>query len=136
MKSLLLPRIFKWIGILMFMASFIIGVDYAYDVDDVQHSMGLGVQLLSFFGLVPIAGSRLKIEDERTLRKRLLSIQIAVIIFACLRVGMKCIAFYTKDPTWLPVNLQFNFLLILYIFIFYSQTKLMPLFNKKEIEEA
>lgn len=129
--KMVFPRFFKWLGL----ALFIVALSYpdpSENMDDVNHPVGLVIQIASFTGLLFIAGSRLKQEDEWSQHIRLNSIQWALLIYMSIRIGMKVIAFGTKDEDWLPVDFQINMLLIIFIVLFYSRTRLIPFLSRKK----
>lgn len=129
--SMVFPRFFKWLGL----ALFIVALFYphpAENIDDINHPVGLVIQVASFTGLLFMAGSRLKQEDEWSQHIRLNSIQWALLIYMGVRISMKIIAFATKDQDWLPVDFQINMLLIIFIVLFYSRTRLIPFLSRKK----
>lgn len=127
--SMVFPRFFKWLGLLLFILG--AAIPYEGDVDDITQPLGLLIQVATFTGLLFMAGSRLKEEDEWSQHIRLYSIQWALLLYMVIRIGMKAIAFYTRDPDWLPVSFQINMLLIIFIVLFYSRTKLIPFLSRK-----
>lgn len=129
--SMVFPRFFKWLGL----ALFILALSYPNpgdNIDDVNNLVGLMIQIASFTGLLFMAGSRLKQEDEWSQHIRLNSIQWALLIYMTARIGMKIIAFAAKDEDWLPVDFQINMLLIIFIVLFYSRTRLLPFLSRKK----
>lgn len=124
------PRPFKWLGLLLFTLALLYPVPDE-NIDDVNDPVGLVIQIASFTGLLFMAGSRLKQEDEWSQHIRLNSIQWALLIYMTIRIGMKVIAFCTKDESWLPVDIQINMLLIIFIILFYSRACLIPFLSRK-----
>jgi hypothetical protein len=122
MKSkLLFPNYFKLIGIFLYIGALTFALSYPHKPDDVMHYQGFLIQLSALAGLLFIAGASEKREDELINHYRLTSLKWSVFMLVLLRVLFKAIAFYTKDIDLLPSNLQTNFLLLLYIIIFYYQ---------------
>ncbi|MBX9449560.1 MAG: hypothetical protein KL787_07565 [Taibaiella sp.] len=119
--NVLFPNYFKWIGLMLFIGGYSYAVSYPYDPDDVAHVQGLYIQITILAGLLFIAGAREKREDERAKYCRLTSLQWSIFLLIFLRVTMKAIAFYKQDPSWLPFEYQVNFLLVLYLLLFYYQ---------------
>ena len=117
---ILLPRFFKWIGLVMVVSGFIFASFYSYDLDDVTHSEGLMIQVSILLGYLFIAGAKQHIEDEMVRHIRLVSLQWSVFILIALRVFHKCMAFCTADSSWLP-QWQVNALLLFYLALFYYQ---------------
>jgi hypothetical protein len=131
MKSkLLFPNYFKFIGVLLYIGAFCSAQFYTHNLDDVMYYQGFFVQLSALAGLLFIAGAREQREDELINHYRLTSVQWSVFILVLLRVLFKAIAFYTKDTDFLPIYLQTNFLLLLYIIIFYYQLHIKNFFFK------
>lgn len=129
--SMVLPRFFKWLGLVLFLLA--IFFPHPDDnVDDVNKPIGLLIQIASFTGLLFMAGSKLKDEDEWSQQIRLNSIQWALLIYMAARIGMKIIAFSTQNEDWLPVDFQINMLLIIFIVLFYSRTRLLPFLSRKK----
>ncbi len=128
--SMVLPRYFKWIGLVLFLIGCFIP-DAQLNLDDVNNPIGLLIQILSFSGLIMMAASRIKEEDEWVQYIRLNSLQWAILIYMGLRIGTKILAFYLKDPDWLPTHLQANSLLVIFIVLFYTRAKLLPFLNRK-----
>ena len=118
--SILLPRYFKWIGLLLALFGYIYGPIYGQNLDDVNHPEGLLIQVSILIGLLMIAGAKEKTEDEMIRHVRLTSLQWSVFILIALRVLYKCIAFYKKDVNWLP-HWQVNSMLVFYLALFYYQ---------------
>lgn len=129
--SMVFPRFFKWLGLVLFLLA-ILFPHPDENIDEVDKPIGLLIQIASFTGLLFMAGSRLKDEDEWSQQIRLNSIQWALLIYMAARVGMKIIAFSTQDEDWLPVNFQINILLIIFIILFYSRTRLLPFLSRKK----
>lgn len=125
------PCFFKWLGLILFLLA-IFFPHPGENLDDINKPIGLLIQVASFTGLLFIAGSRLKDEDEWSQQIRLNSIQWALLIYMAVRIGMKVIAFGTKDESWLPVDFQINMLLIIFIVLFYSRTRLIPFLSRKK----
>ncbi|RYD96086.1 MAG: hypothetical protein EOP54_14550 [Sphingobacteriales bacterium] len=129
--SMVFPRFFKWLGLILFTLAIL----FPYpdeNMDDVNNPLGLLIQVTSFTGLLFMAGSRLKLEDEWSQHIRLNSIQWALLIYMTARIGMKVIAFWTRDEDWLPVDFQINMLLIIFIVLFYSRTRLIPFLSRNK----
>ncbi len=118
--NILLPRYFKWIGILLFACGSSYLCAYTHNLDDVNNPGGLFIQITVLIGLLLIAGAREKTEDEMIRHIRLTSLQWSVFILIGLRVVFKSIAFYYKDANWLPAW-QINSLLEFYLILFYYQ---------------
>ncbi len=129
--SMVFPRFFKWLGLGLFIASLLYPIP-GDNIDDVHHPVGLMIQIASFTGLLFMAGSKLKREDEWSQHIRLNSIQWALLIYMAARIGMKIIAFATRDEHWLPVDFQINMLLIIFIVLFYSRTRLIPFLSRQK----
>ncbi|MBL7704119.1 MAG: hypothetical protein JNM21_01110 [Taibaiella sp.] len=129
--SMVFPRFFKWLGLLLFLLALL----FPYpdeNIDEVNKPIGLLIQVTSFTGLLFMAGSKLKDEDEWSQQIRLNSIQWALLIYMAARIGMKIIAFSTQNEDWLPVDFQINMLLIILIVLFYSRTRLLPFISRKK----
>lgn len=91
------------------------------DLDDTENWLGIAIQVSALVSLVFIAGAKEKQDDEMIKHMRLTSLLWAVLIHILLRLGFKLTAFYTKDPGWLPIGIQSNLLLIIYILLFHYQ---------------
>lgn len=126
----LFPRYLKWIGLILFVSTFFV-FPLEQDLDYVHEPLGFWVQVMSFSGLLFIAGAALRIEDEWTQMVRLNCIKAAILIYMLVRIGMKAVAFYLEDVSWLPENFQVNMLLIMFILFFYSRMKLVPFIQEK-----
>ncbi len=118
--NILLPRYFKWIGLVLLLAGYAFAFSYNADPDDVNHPQGLFIQVAILTGALFIAGAKEKMEDEMIKHIRLTSLQWSVFVLIALRVTFKCIAFYTHDINWLP-QWQVNSLLLFYLLLFYYQ---------------
>lgn len=118
--NILLPRFFKWIGLVLLVSGYVMAFTYDRDPDDVTHPQGLLLQVAILTGLLLIAGARQKMEDEMIKHIRLTSLQWSVFVFIALRVIYKCVAFYNADASWLP-QWQVNSLLLFYLILFYYQ---------------
>jgi hypothetical protein len=130
--QILLPRYFKWIGLVTYLCTMKYAFYYAqfHDLDDVNFSMGLYIQLGVTISLVMMIYSKLKYEDEMTKHIRLVSLQWAIIIYMLIRIGYKSMAFYFRSSDLLPSH-QVNFLLLLYLLLFYSQVYFLPWIKSK-----
>lgn len=122
---ILLPRFFKLIGMAMFAGGYAWAYSAQPNFENISDGTGLAVQCLILFGLLFIACSRQKTEDEMIRHMRLTSLQYAVIVFVLLRLLCKLIGYITKDESWMPMY-QANFLILLYIVIFYLQAVVKP----------
>ncbi len=129
--SMVFPRFFKWLGLALFIVA-LLYPNPGENIDDVNNLAGLLIQVASFTGLLFMAGARLKQEDEWSQHVRLNSIQWALLIYMTVRIGLKIIAFATKDEDWLPVDFQINMLLIIFIILFYSRARLIPFLSRKK----
>lgn len=129
--SMVFPRFFKWLGLVLFILA-LLYPNPGENIDNVNNPVGLLIQVASFTGLLFMAGSRLKQEDEWSQHIRLNSIQWALLIYMSVRIGMKVIAFSTKEESWLPVDFQINMLLIIFIILFYSRTRLLPFLSRNK----
>lgn len=127
--NMVFPRFFKWIGLALFITVMLIPSHDA-DPDNVLDPLGLLLQICSFTGLLFMAGSRLKDEDEWSQHIRLNSIQWSLLIYMAIRIGMKIVAFSTRDEDWLPTHFQINMLLIIFIVLFYCRTRLIPFLSR------
>lgn len=132
---ILLPRYFKLIGVLLYVSGFIIDALYKPDLSDVTNGLGLFIQVLILAGLLCMCCSKQKQEDEFIKYYRLTSLQWAVVIFICLRLFYKTMAWITADISWTP-HWQVNALLLFYLVFFYYQLYvkyfIVKLFNKEE----
>jgi hypothetical protein len=128
--NFLLPRYCKWIGLILYAVGILRALKYTYDLDDVQHPIGLLIQIIVLIGLVLIIGSKLKQEDEMTQHIRLISLQWAILFYIFIRVLYKSLAFYFEDVSLLPKH-QVNFLLLVYLVFFYSQVYFIPWIKSK-----
>ena len=117
---ILLPRYFKWLGLLLALGGFTDSYFYTYNLDDVNHQEGLFIQIAILIGFLMIAGSRQKTEDEMIRHIRLTSLQWSVFVLIGLRLSYKSVAFLLHDTLWLP-HFQINSLLLLYLLLFYFQ---------------
>jgi hypothetical protein len=122
---ILLPRYFKIAGLLLFVAGYTLAIVARPDFTTVADGVSLLVQCTTLLGLLLIACSRQKVEDEMIRQIRLTSLQYAVVIFVLLRVTYKVTGYITKDESWMP-QFQANFLVILYIATFYYQNNVRP----------
>ncbi len=127
--NILLPRYFKWIGLVLLISGYVYGFTYSAYPDDVNHPAGLFIQVAVLIGSLLIAGASEKMEDEMIKQIRLSSLQWSVFIIIGLRVVYKCIAFYTKDVNWLP-HWQVNSLLLFYLLLFYYQLYIKDMLQK------
>jgi hypothetical protein len=132
---ILLPNYFKWIGALFFVSGLGIVELMNPNLDDVSSFLGLSVQILILVGLLLMACSRQKIEDELMQHYRLVALQWSLLIYIGLRLVYKIIAYTLKDETWQPDGFQVNFLLMIYLVLFHYfallKDKVLQLFNKK-----
>lgn len=117
---LLLPRIFKWIGLGFAVTGYGLAFTYQYDINDVTRPEGLLIQVSALVGLLMIAGAKEKDEDEMIKQIRLTSLQWGVFVLIGLRLVYKSIAFAAKDERWLP-HWEVNSLLLFYLLLFYYQ---------------
>lgn len=95
------------------------------DYSNINDGLALSIQVLILGGLLLIACSKQKVEDEMIRHIRLNSLQYAVVIFVLLRLSYKVIGYFTGDESWMP-QFQANFLITLYILIFYYQLTIRP----------
>lgn len=128
--KILIPRFFKWIGLLIYIACMVFAVNYPHDPDNVNYPAGLFLQIGILLGLLLMISARLKVEDEMTQHIRLVSLQWAILLYILIRVVYKIIAFYTHDVSWLPKH-QVNFLLLIYLGLFYIQVHFIPWIRSK-----
>ena len=122
---ILLPRHFKLTGLLLFIGAYIVAYYTNPDFNTVTNGPALLVQVMLLTGLLFIACAKEKVEDEMIRHIRLTSLQYAVVIFVLLRLGYKVTGYLTADESWMP-HFQANFLVMLYIAIFYFQSRLKP----------
>lgn len=118
--SFLLPRYFKLIGILFFIAGFVIDEIKQPDLSDLTNGTGLLVQVLILVGLLMVCSAKEKTEDEFIKYYRLTSLQWAVVVYIFLRLFYKTMAWYTGNLEWTP-HWQVNSLLLIYLAFFYYQ---------------
>jgi len=116
----MLPRYFKWFGLLLVIAGFGYSAVYRHSLDDVAFIGGLWIQTAILAGLLMIAGAKEKTEDEMIRHIRLTSLQWSVFLMILLRLGFKTVAFLTREVSWLP-HIQINGLLMIYLVLFYYQ---------------
>jgi hypothetical protein len=128
--KILIPRFYKWIGLLIYIAGMVFAVNYTQDPDNVNYPAGLYLQIAILLGLLLMISARLKVEDEMTQHIRLASLQWAILLYIVIRVVYKIIAFYTHDVSWLPRH-QVNFLLLIYLGLFYIQVYFTPWIRSK-----
>ena len=128
--NILIPRFYKWIGLLIYIAGMVFAINYPHDPDNVNYPAGLFLQIAILLGLLMMISARLKVEDEMTQHIRLASLQWAILLYILIRVGYKIVAFYTHDVIWLPRQ-QVNFLLLIYLCLFYSQVYFLPWIRSK-----
>ncbi|MES2514787.1 MAG: hypothetical protein V4580_11615 [Bacteroidota bacterium] len=119
-RSFLLPRYFKFIGIAFFVSGYIVGSWKKPDLSDLTDGLGLLIQVLILLGLLMFCGAKEKAEDELIKYYRLTSLQGAVILYIFLRLLYKTLAWYTGNLDWTP-HWQVNSLLIFYLVFFYYQ---------------
>ena len=122
--NILLPRVFKWIGLLLLLFGYTYAFTYKHDFDDVTQVGGIVIQVSILAGLLMIAGAKEKTEDEMISHGRLTSLQWSVFIIIALRLLFKCVAFILHDVRWLP-KWQVNSLLLFYLGLFYYQLYIM-----------
>lgn len=122
---ILLPRHFKLTGLLLFIGAYVLAYYKNPDFETVTDGAALLVQVMILTGLLFIACAKEKVEDEMIRHIRLTSLQYAVVIFVLLRLGYKVIGYLTTDESWMP-HFQVNFLVMLYIAIFYFQNSIKP----------
>lgn len=128
--NILIPRFYKWIGLLIYAAGMVFAINYPHNPDNVNYPAGLYLQIAILFGLVLMISARLKVEDEMTQHIRLASLQWAILLYILIRVVYKIIAFNMHDVNWLPRH-QVNFLLLIYLCLFYSQVYFLPWIRSK-----
>ena len=128
--NILIPRFYKWIGLLIYTAGMVFAINYTHDPDNVNYPAGLFLQIAILLGLVLMISARLKVEDEMTQHIRLVSLQWAILLYILIRVVYKIIAFNAHDVSWLPRH-QVNFLLLIYLVLFYSQVYFLPWIRSK-----
>lgn len=128
--NILIPRFYKWIGLLIYIAGMVFAINYPHNPDNVNYPAGLYLQIAILLGLLLMISARLKVEDEMTQHIRLASLQWAILLYILIRVGYKIVAFYTHDVSWLPRQ-QVNFLLLIYLCLFYSQVYFLPWIRSK-----
>lgn len=128
--NILIPRFFKWIGLLIYIAGMVFALNYPHDPDNVNYIGGLFLQIVILIGLLLMISARLKVEDEMTQHIRLVSLQWAILLYILIRVVYKIIAFNAHDVSWLPRH-QVNFLLLIYLCLFYSQVYFLPWIRSK-----
>ena len=126
---ILLPRYFKLIGLIFFIGGYSIHRILAPDYSSITNGMALFVQCLILLGLLFMACAKEKIEDEMIRQIRLTSLQYTVVIFVLLRLGYKLIGYLTGNESWMP-QFQANFLIFLFIIIFYFQNTILPWFQQ------
>lgn len=119
LPSLLLPYRFKWAGLLVFATGLAIFYTLHPNPSDFRDGVALTGQILVLAGLLLIASSRQKTEDEFIQHCRLVSLQWSLLIFILLRLTYKCLAYFLNDPDWQPEGFQVNFLLMLYLVLFH-----------------
>ncbi|MBL7937564.1 MAG: hypothetical protein JNM51_17295 [Bacteroidia bacterium] len=132
---ILLPRYFKWIGILLYISGMAIHAIYQPDLLDVTNGLGLLIQVFILSGLLCICCSKEKYEDEYIKYYRLTSLQWAVIVFIALRLFYKTMAWYTNDINWAP-HWQVNSMLLMYLIFFYYQLYIKDFFMNLFKKEA
>jgi hypothetical protein len=118
--SFLLPRYFKFIGILFFIAGYVIDELQQPDLSDLTNGTGLLIQVLILVGLLMICSAKEKTDDEFIKYYRLTSLQWAVVLYIFLRLFYKTMAWYTGNLGWTP-HWQVNSLLLFYLAFFYYQ---------------
>ena len=123
LPNLLLPRYFKFIGLSLYLIGFAINFYFLPDLLDATNGTSLLIQILILLGLLLFCNSKQKYEDEFIQHCRLKSIQWAVLLFVFLRVVFKIMVYTTQDISWTP-QFQVNFLLQLYLLLFYYQVYL------------
>lgn len=128
--NILIPRFYKWIGLMIYVAGMFFAVNYPHDPDNVNFPTGLYLQIVILLGLLLMISARLKVEDEMTQHIRLVSLQWAILLYILTRVVYKIIAFNAHDVSWLPRH-QVNFLLLIYLCLFYSQVYFLPWIRSK-----
>jgi hypothetical protein len=126
-RSFLLPRYFKFIGIVFLTSGYIIGGVKEPDLSDLTDGLGLLIQVLILVGLLMVCGAKEKAEDEFIKYFRLTSLQCAVVLYIFLRLLYKTLAWYTGNLDWTP-HWQVNSLLIFYLAFFYYQLYLRDFF--------
>jgi len=117
---ILFPRFFKWLGLCLVIAGFVVGGITQPNLDDVTNGLGLLIQVMILAGLLFICCAKEKTEDEFIKYYRLVSLQWAVVLLIVLRVFYKTMTWYTSDVSWTP-QWQVNSLLIFYLLFFYYQ---------------
>ncbi len=117
---ILLPNYYKMIGFILVITGFVVNYIFQPNVLDVTNGLGLFIQIIILVGLLLIINAKEKNEDELIKYYRLTSLQWAVIVYVFLRLLFKIIAWYTQEIRWTP-NFQVNFLLMIYLLLFYYQ---------------
>ncbi|WP_038166435.1 hypothetical protein [Verrucomicrobium sp. BvORR106] len=120
LPRILLPRWFKWLGVLLYVGTFIYVAVTLPPMDDLTSGVGLLVQCLCMAGLLFITCAREKVEDEWIARLRLTSLQWAVVVLIVVRMSVKTYAWARQDPS-VDVGYQTNFMLLVYALVFHSQ---------------
>jgi hypothetical protein len=132
---ILLPNYCKYLGVLLYTAGFALLYLFNPNLDDFSNGLGLGVQVMILLGLLIIACSRQKVEDEFMQHYRLVALQWSVVIFIAVRLIHKLMAYLLDDASWLPEGIQINFLLLVYVCMFHYfavvKDRLFQVFGKK-----
>lgn len=131
--QILLPRFFKWIGLVIYIFSIVYLIynhDEIQNLNNVFDSRGYFIQIGAFLGLFFMISARLKIEDEMTTQIRTKSFQWALIIFITYQLFFMTLGFYFHDKKWFPKG-AINLLLLIYLIIFYSQVYFFPWVKSK-----
>lgn len=114
------PNFFKYIGLLLYCFGFGLLFYYQPKILDATKGISILIQDFVLLGLVFICNAKEKNEDEFIQHCRLKSLQWAVFVFIILRMFFKNMVWLTQNLDWTP-NFQVNFLLQLYLLLFYYQ---------------
>ena len=114
------PNYFKYIGLILYLSGFSLVFYYQPKILDATKGISILIQDLVLLGLVFICNAKEINEDEFIQHCRLKSLQWSVFIFIILRIFFKNLVWLTQDVDWTP-NFQVNFLLQLYLLLFYYQ---------------
>jgi hypothetical protein len=116
---ILLPNFCKYIGVLLYVSGFILAHLAQPNFDDFSDGMSLTVQIMLLIGLLLIACSKQRIEDEWMQHYRLVALQWSLVIYIAIRLFGKLMAYFLHDGNWQPEDFQINFLLLVYICLFH-----------------
>jgi len=109
---------FKWLGLGLILAAFVVAGVSRPNYDSVKDGAGLLVQVFLLLGLLTVICSRQKVEDEYINHVRLIALQWALIALIFLRLSWKTIGYFTGDESWMP-QWHINALLEIYLLLFY-----------------